>query len=267
MNRSEMRVGGRCRASTNAETIRTLRSVLVATGGAAKIEELYRLMSADEVARFLGLAESTVRDMTYRRQLPFVKVGTRGCTLPTRGPHRLARIPNARLAWAHTGTMKRRSAPKMPRKPGSSSSKLNPTQRRLLSEVRKLAVMGGVNYESVLDYEPRWRTAHLQAAKDHLIRSQIIVWYTLTDEFLNAALCRYFFGNKSFQTLWKTRRFQYFNWYFLEELSLLAKLRYVQATWQGLPPKLARTIQNLNTVRNGIAHAFFPENLKKSQPV
>lgn len=163
--------------------------------------------------------------------------------------------------------MKRRSVQRPASTPASSSSKLNPTQRRLLTEVRKLAVMGGVNYESVFDYEPRWRTVHLKAAKDHLIRSQIIVWYTLTDEFLNAALCRYFFGNGPFQQLWKTRRFQYFNWHLFEELSLLAKLRYVRATWQRMPSKFVRTIQNLNTVRNGIAHAFFLENLKKSRPI
>ena len=34
-------------------------------------------MDAGEAARFLGLAESTVRDMTYRHELPYVKVGTR----------------------------------------------------------------------------------------------------------------------------------------------------------------------------------------------
>ena len=37
-----------------------------------------RPLDAAEAARFLGLAEPTVRDMTYRRELPCVKVGARG---------------------------------------------------------------------------------------------------------------------------------------------------------------------------------------------
>jgi len=72
-----MRAGGKSRGAANAGTIHALRSVLHATGGGAKVEELYRVMRAEEAARFLGLAEPTVRDMTYRHELPCVKVGAR----------------------------------------------------------------------------------------------------------------------------------------------------------------------------------------------
>lgn len=67
-------------AERNGQADRTaaLRSVLVKTGGQAKIEELYRHLRADEAAHFLGFAEQTVRDMTYRNELPYVKVGKRG---------------------------------------------------------------------------------------------------------------------------------------------------------------------------------------------
>jgi excisionase family DNA binding protein len=72
-----MKPGGKSRGAANAETIRALRGVLHATGGGAKVEELYRVMRAEEAARFLGLAEPTVRDMTYRHELPHVKLGAR----------------------------------------------------------------------------------------------------------------------------------------------------------------------------------------------
>ncbi len=72
-----MRAGGKSRSVANGETIRALRSVLHATGGGAKVEELYWVMRAEEAARFLGLAEPTVRDMTYRHELPHVKLGAR----------------------------------------------------------------------------------------------------------------------------------------------------------------------------------------------
>ena len=73
-----MRAGGKSRGAASAETICALRSVLIATGGQAKVAELYRLLTAEEAARFLGLAEPTIRDMTYRHQIPHVKIGTRG---------------------------------------------------------------------------------------------------------------------------------------------------------------------------------------------
>jgi excisionase family DNA binding protein len=55
-----------------------LTAVLRVTGGEAKVLELYKLLTADQAAQFLGLAEPTVRDMTYRHELPYVKVGRRG---------------------------------------------------------------------------------------------------------------------------------------------------------------------------------------------
>ena len=56
----------------------SLRPCLLATGGQANVEELYRLLNAEEAARFLGLAEASVRDMTYRHELPHTKIGVRG---------------------------------------------------------------------------------------------------------------------------------------------------------------------------------------------
>jgi excisionase family DNA binding protein len=58
--------------------LRELRSVLIATGGQAKVEELYRVLVAEEAARFLGISESQVRDLTSRRELPCIKTGKRG---------------------------------------------------------------------------------------------------------------------------------------------------------------------------------------------
>jgi excisionase family DNA binding protein len=46
--------------------------------GKERVDQLFRLLTAGEAAQFLGLAESTVRDMTYRHELPSVKVGVRG---------------------------------------------------------------------------------------------------------------------------------------------------------------------------------------------
>jgi excisionase family DNA binding protein len=53
----------------------TLRSVLVATGGQAKLRELYQVLSPAEAAEFLGFALQTVRNMTSRRELPCIRHG------------------------------------------------------------------------------------------------------------------------------------------------------------------------------------------------
>jgi len=49
-------------------------------------------------------------------------------------------------------------------------------------------------------------------------------------------------------------------------VSLLPKLRYVKAL-RKIPRSIAANIEKLNALRNGVAHAFFPENLKKSRAV
>jgi hypothetical protein len=45
----------------------------------------------------------------------------------------------------------------------------------------------------------------------------------------------------------------------------LKKLQLVRAI-SPLPNRIREDIERLNALRNGIAHAFFPENLKKSKP-
>jgi excisionase family DNA binding protein len=55
-----------------------LKTVLKATGGDAKVRELFQLLTAEEAAEFLALDLGTVRNLTYRRELPCVKVGRRG---------------------------------------------------------------------------------------------------------------------------------------------------------------------------------------------
>ena len=45
----------------------------------------------------------------------------------------------------------------------------------------------------------------------------------------------------------------------------MKKLQLVRAI-SPLPNRIREDIERLNALRNGIAHAFFPENLKKSKP-
>jgi hypothetical protein len=146
-------------------------------------------------------------------------------------------------------------------------ARLNPTQRRLVREINNLLDSFNLNPLKITqDSDQESWTPRLQLARNQLIRSQIIMDYTLIDEFLNTRIAHFFFGKRRpFWNLWRTKSFKLFNYHVLEELSLLKKLQLVRAI-SPLPNKIREDIERLNALRNGIAHAFFPENLKKSKP-
>jgi hypothetical protein len=140
-------------------------------------------------------------------------------------------------------------------------------QQSLVHELDELSSLLGLDYQKIKEYERESRTPHLERMKKHFIIGEVITQYTLIDEHLSMHLCHYFFGRgKSVIRLWKTKRFQRFNYHVLEELSLLAKLRFVKS-FMNIPKPLVSDIERINALRNGLAHAFFPENLKKSKPI
>ncbi|MFQ5684325.1 MAG: helix-turn-helix domain-containing protein [Candidatus Binatia bacterium] len=58
--------------------IAALRNTLQETNGVGAVQLLAQLLTAVEVAELLSLDLGTVRNLTYRRELPCVKVGPRG---------------------------------------------------------------------------------------------------------------------------------------------------------------------------------------------
>lgn len=151
--------------------------------------------------------------------------------------------------------------------PQESTVKLNSHQRRLVREMGDIAALARLDYTEIATYDPEERTPRLKMMKNQMIRSQVIMDYTFVDEMLGVAICHYFFGRKrSFFKLWKTKKFRTFNHYVLEVLSLSEKLRLVKAVTK-VPKAVAANIEALNVLRNGLAHAFFPENLRSAKPV
>jgi predicted DNA-binding transcriptional regulator AlpA len=72
-----MKRGGNTRHEDGAGELHELRTVLRETGGQAKVDELYRMLDAEEVAHFLKLSVATVYDMFYRNELPCTQVTKR----------------------------------------------------------------------------------------------------------------------------------------------------------------------------------------------
>src|SRR6266436_2318150 len=148
-----------------------------------------------------------------------------------------------------------------------ATDSLTKKQKALFADLEKIGDLLGLDWRKIKNYERDSRAPHLERIKRHLIIGEVVMQYTLVDEYLNVQLCHHFFGrNKSFIKLWKTKKFQNFNYHVLEGLFLLEKLRYVKS-FKKIPKKIAKEIDQINVLRNGLAHAFFPENLKRSKPI
>jgi hypothetical protein len=76
---------------------------------------------------------------------------------------------------------------------------------------------------------------------------------------------RFFRKKRGFIKLWKTKRFQNFNYYVLENLYVLKKLDLVRAVVKKFPKDVSEAIHRINDLRNALAHSFFPENLRRSR--
>ena len=112
-----------------------------------------------------------------------------------------------------------------------AKSKLRKKQRKLVAELRYLLSILALDPTAIIaSDDPEAWTTRFELAKDQIIRSAIIVKYVLIDEFLSMAICwQYFRKKRSFQQLWRTKRFQSLNCLVLEKLYLLQKLDLVRA--------------------------------------
>ncbi len=140
-------------------------------------------------------------------------------------------------------------------------------QKAIIREIEELTDLFGLSPQKVIENasDPH-TTERLELIKSQLVRSEVVISYTIIDEFLSTRIARFQFGRSvEFYKLWKTKKFKLFNYHVIEELSLMAKLRFAKAI-RPIHKSIAADIERLNTLRNGLAHAFFPENLKRSKP-
>jgi hypothetical protein len=147
-----------------------------------------------------------------------------------------------------------------------SKPKLTPKQRRLITEIEDIAASVQMDYWNILDYDEDGRSYVLEAMKQQLIRGQIIMKYTLIDEFLSVIICHFYFKKPkepfTFTRLWRTKKFQIFAHYFLDETYLLKKMALVNAIKE-IPSPVKSAVTRINDVRNAVAHSFFPENRRQ----
>jgi len=138
---------------------------------------------------------------------------------------------------------------------------LTKAQKKKVEAIKQITKLGGVDFWNI-ENEPDndVRNVLLDICKDRLVRVAIVSHYVLFDELLSDIICQHFFDpSKSSFELWKTKRFRNFNYYVLEELSLLRKLSLVKEI-RTIPKSIEETLRLTNLLRNAVAHSFFPMN-------
>ena len=149
------------------------------------------------------------------------------------------------------------------------SPRLTPRQRTVLKELREIASTFGLDFEAIATTDDDGsKTTRLELARDKIIRSQIVAWYTVTDYLLGSELSHHFFNlRKPLKYFRNSKRYRTFQREVLEDLGLRQKLRLVRTIWKRMPRRVFQTIEKLNTIRNSIAHSFFPEDRLGSKPL
>ena len=103
----------------------------------------------------------------------------------------------------------------MPRRPQPDVRRvmsITRMQRRLRTEVEQIAATVKLDIWNIEQYHPTVRTVALDIMRPKLIRGEVIIRYTLIDEYLTNIICHYYFHRpkKSHRELWKTKRFRIF---------------------------------------------------------
>ncbi len=146
----------------------------------------------------------------------------------------------------------------------AKGNRLTQRQRKLIGELEKIASIVRVDYWNIRDRERGARTPVLEVMKRELIRGEVIGQYTLIDDLLSTEVCLYFLPGKDLIKQWKTKKFRRFNYYVIERLYMTQKLAFLKDVYD-VPKEIAGKIEEINALRNALAHAFFPENLRVYQ--
>jgi hypothetical protein len=131
---------------------------------------------------------------------------------------------------------------------------LTRAERRLRDEVEEIASLVQMDVWNIENYH------------GEKLRSEVILKYALTDEFLTDVICVYYFRKPkrmpTFQYLWRTKHFRVFVHYIMDEMVVLKKLAAVEAITK-VPRDVSNAIKRINDVRNAVAHSLFPENRRR----
>ena len=134
---------------------------------------------------------------------------------------------------------------------------LTKKQRELTDEIKNLLEHLKLSPD-LSNVDKEFWTTHLELARNDLIKLAVLGRYLLIDQILNDFICRAFF-NRFYPKLRRTAKFKVFNYYVLERLFLVQKTELVRALFQ-MPKRVFNNLLALNSLRNSLAHSFFPQD-------
>jgi hypothetical protein len=146
---------------------------------------------------------------------------------------------------------------------------LTKKERELQKEAEEIAVMANIDFWSA-EREPKGhRRSFIELAISRIVVAEIITRYTHLDEILSELICHYYFPRRRERgrhKLWKNDKFRIFVNYLLDETYLIKKLDIAHAI-NPIAREVRSIVQKVNSLRNAMAHSFFPENRKEHRKV
>lgn len=130
--------------------------------------------------------------------------------------------------------------------------------KELLEEISTIRELLALDHENIDQYSQK--ANRLRLIKEQMIRARVILWYSWVDETLDYTISNYFFYNhrRTGRLNWNSKKYSNFKHYVLEKMYLPQKIELavkVKRRWK----KHEGNIWKLNTLRNALAHSFFPE--------
>jgi hypothetical protein len=142
--------------------------------------------------------------------------------------------------------------------------RLTKLQRQIIADYDALAAPSKIDI-MLLPSHAEDRTLLLRLVFHEWVRAKVIMKYALIDEYLACIIANYYFGRPKephYGKLWRTKKFQRFNYQVLDEMYLPKKKDLVHAI-RPLSSTITSKIMKINDVRNALAHSFFPQNRRR----
>lgn len=141
---------------------------------------------------------------------------------------------------------------------------LSRQNKDLVKEIEEIRRVTLTNYDNIHEYSQK--TVRLKAIKEQLIRGRVIMWHSWVDESMDHAISNYFFYNHKRggrgRIGWNSNKYSRFKYYLLERVAFRRKMELVliiKPFWR----KYKNIVEKLDSLRNILAHSFFPEDRPK----
>ncbi len=140
---------------------------------------------------------------------------------------------------------------------------LSKHQARALRDYERILEAVALNPDRVLEFaesDPEAIIPTLRSMTDQVVRSDVILEYTMIDMELEFLVLHHFFGSgKRFGAAKRTQRYRTLcrmlqNTYLRQKLSIVRSFKEI-------PGPIVQSIEAINDLRNGLAHTFFVSGL------